>query len=245
MVAAREHRAAGGPAPGQQVDPGDRVAVAVVGVGEAGHQVVEVARAFGVDAHQRGLDRQQPDRRGEDHPGQAHAARRRLEQRRARHHRTDLPVGGEQFQGQHMAGEGTGDVVVLAVDVGADRPADGHIAGAGRDRHEPAERQQHLHQPVQGDARVAQHGAAVGVDRVHPVQARHVEHGTARVLRRVPVGPSQPSRDAPARAALPDREGGLLVRPRADQPGGGGSGAAPPRDGNGVGRHDGDRIAPM
>ncbi|GAA0656132.1 hypothetical protein GCM10009535_38810 [Streptomyces thermocarboxydovorans] len=71
----------------------------------------------------------------------------------------------------------------------------------------------------------------------------HVQHGTARVLRRVPVGPTQAPGDPPAGPAAPDGRRGLLVRPRADQPGGGGSGAAPPRDGNGLGEHGGDRIA--
>ena len=231
MVAAGEDRAAGRGAAGQQVDPGDRVAVAVVGGRQPGHQVVEVRRPLGVDRHQRGLDRLEPDRRGEDHAGQAHAAGGGVEQGRAGDHRADLAVGGEQFEGQHVPREGARDVVVLAVDVGADRPADRDVAGAGGDRHEPAERQQHLHQPVQGDARVAQHGAAGGVDRVDTVQARHVEHGPARVLRRVPVRPSQAPGDAAAGPAVPDGCRGLLVRPRADQPGRGGSGAAPTGDG--------------
>ncbi len=243
MVAAREYRAPGGRAARQQVDPRDRVAVVVVAGDQACQQVVEVPRALGVDRHQRGFHRLEPDRRRQDHTGQAHAAGGRVEQGGAAADHADVAVGGEELQRQHVPGEGARDVVVLAVDVGPDRAADGDMAGAGRHRYEPAERQQHLHQSVQGDPRVAQHGAAGDVDGVDSVQARHVEHGAARVLRRVPVRPSQAPRDAPAGPPAPDGGRGLLVRPWTDQTGGGGSGAAPSRDGGGLGRHVGDRSA--
>lgn len=245
VVAAGEDRPAGGGTPREQVDPGDRVAVPVVAGGQPGHQVVEVRGAFGVHAHQGRLHRLQLQGRGEDHPGQSHAAGRGVEQVGAGAHGLHGAVGGEQLHRQHVAGEGAGAVVVLAVDVRADRAADRDVAGAGGHRHEPAERQQDLHQPVQGDPGAAQHGAAVGVDRVHAVQAGHVEHGTARVLRGVAVRPSQPPRDAAARPARADGGHGLLVRPRADQTGDGGGGAAPPGDGSGLGRHVGDRIADL
>lgn len=250
VVAAGEHRAAGRPPAREEVDPGDRVAVAVVGGGQPGHQVVQVAGPLGVDRHQCRFDRLEPQRRGEDHAGQPHAPRRRVEQGRARGDGADPAVGGEQLQREHVPREGPRHVVVLAVDVRADRPADRHIAGAGRHRHEPAERQQHLHQPVQGDARVAQHGAARDVDGVHAVQGRHVEHGAPGVLRRVPVRPAEPPGDAAPGPAVPDGDGRLLVRPRPDEERRGGRRAAPAGDGapvgvgNGVGRHGGDRIAP-
>lgn len=242
VVAAGQHRAPRSRTAREQVDPGDRVAVPVVGGRQPGHQVVQVPCPFGVHRHQRRLDRLELDRRGQDHTGQAHAAGGRVEQGRAAAHRADLPVGGEEFEGQDVPGEATADVVVLAVDVGADRPADRDIARAGRHRHEPAQRQQYPHQPVQGDARVAQHDAGGGVDHVDAVQGRHVEHRPAGVLRGVPVSPSQAPGDASAGPAAPDGGRGLLVAPWADQAGRGGCRAAPSRDGNGLGRHAGDRI---
>jgi hypothetical protein len=217
----------------------------VVGGGQAGHQVVEVAGALGVDPHQRGLHRLEPHGRGEDHPGQAHPAGGGVEQIGAARDDPDPAVGRQQLQGDHVPRERARDVVVLAVDVGADRPADGDVARAGGDRHEPAERQQQAHQRVQGDARVAEHGAALDVDGVDAVQARHVEHGPARVLRGVAVRPAQAPGDAAAGPAVPDGGDRLRVAARADQTGGGGGGAAPSGDGNGVGRHGGDRIVTM
>lgn len=243
MVAAGEHRAARRRAACQQIDPGHRVPVVVVGGRQACHEVVEIPRAFRVDGHQRGLHRLELERGRQDHAGQAHAAGGRVEQRRASSDGTDLAVSGEEFQRQDVTGERARHVVVLAVDVGPDGAADRHIAGAGRHRNEPAEREQHLHQPVQGDTRVAGHGAAVGVDRVDAVQAGHVEHRAPGVLRRVPVRPPQAPRDASASPAAPDGGRRLLVRPGADQAGCGGGGAAPSRDGDGVGRHVGDRSA--
>ncbi|GGT30858.1 hypothetical protein GCM10010254_59300 [Streptomyces chromofuscus] len=253
VVAAGEDRAARRAAAGEQVDPGDRVGVVVIGGRDAGHQVVEVVGALGVDQHPGRLDRLEPQRRRQDDAGEAHAARRRVEQRRVLADGLDAAVGGEEFQGRYVAAEGARDVVVLSVDVRTDRAADRDVPRTGRHGHEPAEGQQYLHQPVQGDARVAQDGPAGDVDRVDPVQARHVQHRPAGVLRRVPVRPSQAPRDAAASPAVPDGRHGLLVGARADQPGGGGGGAAPPREGcergagrgvgDGVGRHGGDRNA--
>ena len=118
-------------------------------------------------------------------------------------------------------------MVVLAVDVGADRPADRDVPGAGRHRYEPAERQQHLHQAVQADARVADDDARLGVDGADAVEAGHVEDRAARVLRGVPVRPAEAAGDRAARPARPHRGGRLLVAAGAQQPGGGGGGAAP------------------
>lgn len=248
MVAAGQDGAAGPRAAGEQVDPGDRVAVAVVVGGQPGHQVVEVGGPFGVDAHQRGLHGQQLDRRGEHDAGQPHAAGRRPEQLR-------LVLGGDeagaavrrqQLDGAYVAGERPRQMVVLAVDVRADGPADRDVPGPGADGDEPAERQQDLHQPVQAHPGVADHQAVDGVDLVDPVQARHVEDGAAGVLRGVAVGPAEPAGDGAAAPAVPDRLGGLLVGARAEHMRGGGRGAAPAGDGGGQGggsRHTGDVIA--
>lgn len=257
VVPPGEDGAPGRRAARQQVDPGHRVAVAVVGGGERGQQRVEVGQPFGVHGHQRRLHRKQLERRAQHDPCQAHAARGRVEQVCAGGEDPHLAVGRQQLHGAHVPGEGAGDVVVLAVDVRADRPAHRHIAGPGGDRHEPAQRQQHLHQPVQADPRLAGHRSGAGVDLAHPVQARGVQDGAARVLRRVAVRPAQAARDAAARPApAHDRHGLLHGAGVRDRRAGGGCpapageepcGAEGRRGLRGQRRlngHGGDRIAP-
>lgn len=58
-------------------------------------------------------------------------------------------VGREQFQGEHVAGERSRAVVVLAVDIGADRAAHRDVAGARGHGDEPAQREEDFHQAVQ------------------------------------------------------------------------------------------------
>lgn len=52
VLPAGEYGAPGRPAAGEEVDPGGRVAVPVVGGGEPGHQVVQIDGPFGVDRHE-------------------------------------------------------------------------------------------------------------------------------------------------------------------------------------------------
>lgn len=233
VVAPRQDRAARPGAPGQQVDPRHRVAVAVVRRRQSRHQVVQVRRPFRVHRHQGRLYGVELELGREDHPGQAHSARRRPEEFVGGLQRADLAVRRQQVERADMARERARAVMVLAVDVRADRAADRDVPRPGRHRHEPAQRQQDFHQAVQADARLADHHARLGVDRADVVEAGHVQDGAARVLRRVAVRPAQAPCDGPARPAREDRGHRLLVRTRADQPGGRRGGAAPAGHGGG------------
>ena len=63
----------------------------------------------------------------------------------------DRAVGEQQRQPVHVAAERAVDVVVLAVDVAGDRPADGDEPGAGGDGHEEAAGHDHPQQVVDAD----------------------------------------------------------------------------------------------
>lgn len=231
------------PAAGEEIDPGGRIAVAVVPGGEPGQQVVQVDGPFGVHRHPGAGDPVAPERGGEDHARQTQAARGRVEEIGAGPDRTDLALGGQQLQLLDVPREGAGEVMVAAVDVGADRAAHGDMTGGRCDGDEPAERQQDFHQPVQADPGVADHQAGPGVDGADPVQRGHVEDGAARVLCGVAVGPAEPPGDGTAGPATAYRRRRLLVRTGAEAQRGRRGGTAPAGQGHGVDRHGGDRIA--
>ena len=64
--------------------------------------------------------------------------------------RAHLAVGHQQVQRLDVVAEAALGVVVLAVHVGGDRAADGHLTGARQHRHPEAERQQRPHQARRG-----------------------------------------------------------------------------------------------
>ena len=66
----------------------------------------------------------------------------------------DAAVGDAQPQRRDVAAEAAVDVVVLAVDVGGDHAAERDELGAGRDRREPAARQERAVQLVERQARL-------------------------------------------------------------------------------------------
>ncbi len=237
------HGAARGLPARQQVHPGRRVREVAAGPGEPGQRLVQVGRPLGHHRHPRGGDGPEREGGGEDDPGQPQSARRRGEEIGPGQHRADGAVGGQQLQGAHVPGERAGGGVVEAVQVGADGTADGDVPGGRGDREEPAQRQQHLHQAVQAHPGVADDRAGGGVDRVDAVQSGHVDHRTARVLRRVPVRPAQPAGDDPARPAARHGDRRLLVRTGAEPERGRRGGAAPAGHGHRVDGHGGDRIA--
>ena len=146
--------------------------------------------------------------RRHDHAGQAHAADGGPEQLglgAVRRQRADLAVGRRQVHRPDVVAEAALGVVVLAVDVGADRAADRDLAGARQHRHPPAERQGGAHQGVQADPAVDDRDARVGVDRGRAGEPGHVQHGAAGVLRRVAVGAAEAAGDHPARSRSRDR----------------------------------------
>ena len=85
-----------------------------------------------------------------------------------------VPSAGRlQEQGLDVGREGAIMVMVLAVHVGADGSADGHLAGAGRHHGPEAEGHQGSHQPVQADAGLDPGPAPFQIDGENPVQAGH------------------------------------------------------------------------
>ena len=92
-----------------------------------------------------------------------------------------------------MVAEAAFGVVVLAVHVGGDGAADGHLAGAGQHRHPQPERQQRAHQQIKTDAGLHRHGRwfsrrVEGQDAVHLGQ---VQRGAAGVLSGVAVAAAE------------------------------------------------------
>ncbi|EFE81574.1 predicted protein [Streptomyces albidoflavus] len=244
MVGVEHGAPAGGGAPGQQVDAGARVGVAEVGVAEPRHQVVQVGGAGRAGQQQGGGHRLELESGGEDHAGQAEPAGGRVEERRTPVHDVHRAVGGEEFEGEQVAGEGAGAVVVGSVQVGADRAAHRDPLRPRWHRHEPAQRQHQFGQPVQGDPGVAQDGAAGRVDGVHPVERGHVEDVAPGVAGGVPGGPAPAPGDGAPMPAVADGLGRLLVAARSQQARGGGGAAAPAGERNGgVDSHARDRIA--
>ena len=152
------------------------------------HGVVEVGRPLDVDIHVRGLDRAQSHRGVEEHTGEPHAARGGPEH-------VGVGVGVDLGQARRRPqGEGVDEgaeaavvVVILAVDVGCDGPADRDVPRARRDRYEPAQGHDRSHEGVEADARVQRDDAGGQVEGVDSSQVRHVEDQTARILGGVAV----------------------------------------------------------
>ena len=185
-------------APGQAVRPGHRVAVTRGRARPArpsSRRCQRCARCRPGPARCR--PRLQLDRGPHDEPGQAHAARRRPEQRGIglSGHRAQLAVGQQDVERPHVPGEAARHVVVLAVDVGGDRAADGHLPGAGRNRHEPAGRQPRDHELLQADAGLAGHQAGRRVQVDDPVQPGGRDHHAAIALGRVVVAAAEAAGD--------------------------------------------------
>ena len=200
MIAEREDRAAERGAAREAVDPRHRVPVVGVVLEHARHHGVEVAAPLGVRAHERRLDRKEPQGEVGDHAGEAERAGGAPEQLGIGSGRDfDHLLRRVQRERLDVVGEAAVDVVVLAVHVGGERAADGHEPRARRDGHEEAERERGADERVDAHARVDPRNAGVGVDVELVVEGAAVEHGAARVLRRVAVAaPEAPVRSARA-----------------------------------------------
>ncbi len=85
----------------------------------------------------------------------------------------------------------TGLMVVLAMDVGRYRAADGHHAGPGGHRHEQPERHESLHQFVEARSRSSGDGRSTQVDIGDSGVGGTIEDEATGVLRAVAVGPTQ------------------------------------------------------
>ena len=211
VISPGEHGAPQPAAPGEAVDPGHRVAVAVVALVHPREQVVEVAGALEVDQHLAAGDGQQPQRRVEHDAGQPHPAGGRLERVRLvrARDRQQLARRRQQREREHVGAEAAVAVVVLAVDVAGDRAPDRHVAGPRRDRGEEAERQRRLREPRDRQAGADPEDAARQVDVVDAAEAVRRQHVAAGVLCRVAVAATEPAGDRSAGAGPPHQSAEL------------------------------------
>ena len=141
----------------------------------------------------------------------------------------DRAVGHQHRHRPQVVAERTVDVVVLAVDVAGDRPAERHEAGAGRDRHEEALRHQMAQQVVEADAGVGRHEPARGVepDRRRPV-VRGARPCHRRSAPRRRTSGRDPRTSAPRGASGRDGLGQRIVVD-VDHVGAAGGGSSPAR----------------
>ena len=123
-----------------------------------------------------------------------------------------------QREGLDVVGEAAVDVVVLAVHVGRDRAADGDLARARGDRHEPAEGDHRAHERVEADAGVDPDDAVLEVDVVEPGERGRVEHGAAGVLGRVAVAAAESAGDQPPAPRAGETGRRRRRRPRRRRP---------------------------
>ena len=103
-------------------------------------------------------------------------------------------------------------MVVLAVDVRADRPANGYLTGAGGHHRPQPERHQGSHQAVQAHAGLDPGPPDRQVDVENPIQAGRVDDLPAGVLSRVTVAAPQAASDEAARS------GSLMAAARSSGP---------------------------
>ena len=244
MVAAHQDAAPERPAAGEAVDPGDGVAAEALLLLEAREDLFEVLPAPLDDAHPRRLERQERQARGEDDAGQPHAADRGVEglgvlrggaaERLAR--------GEEERQLVDVAADRPVDVVVLAVDVGRERAADGDEAGARDDREEEAARKQEREEPRERRAPLAGEGPPLRVEREDPLEPLGQDDGAGAVQRRVAVAPPEPAQGERRLRGGADGRGdgaprlGAVGGPRLD-------GEAPPAREGEAGRAEGEVAA--
>ena len=86
-------------------------------------------------------------------------------------------------------------MMALAVDVGGDRAAERHEAGAGHHRRKKSARQKDPNDFVEGHAGLGVEDSRFGIEAEHAVQALEIDHAVFAVERRVAVRASRAARD--------------------------------------------------
>ena len=89
----------------------------------------------------------------------------------------------------------------LAVDVGGDRAADGHVAGAGHDHRKPAEGKEHPHEHLDAHARLDRAGSLLRIQLEDAIELGAAHDVAPAVLGGIAVTPTQTTRDDAAPAA--------------------------------------------
>ncbi len=217
VVAAKEEASTEVVAAGEAIDPGHGVLVgAVGGVGEV-EEFGEVPEAELLGVQEGGGDGAELEFGAGDEPSEAESADGCTEPIGVLFAAAEASgsVGSQEFEGADVAGEGAGAVVVFAVDVVGDRAADGDEAGAGGHGEKPTRRNAEAEDRVEAAPGLAVEAAGGGVERNPAVEPAGHQQAPAVVEAGVAI--------APAESVGEDR-------------GGGGQGAAPPREGKkGVG----------
>ncbi len=212
MIAAAQHTAPEVTALGQEIDPGDAVAHAIVAIGHRRQQRVEVGDSRRIDSHAAGLDRKEADRGIEHHPGQAHAPDGRPEQRRVVTRTDDRGRAVGQHQGDclDVAADRAIDVMVLAVYVAGYGTADRHESGARRHRKKETSGHDRAQQRIDADARTDGDQTRRGLEHDVGGAGRETEHQSSAVLCRVAVAPSEAPGQRPTGTDLFQRRGDSL-----------------------------------
>ena len=154
------------------VDPRDRIPVVVIALDHAGHHVVEVVAPHSVHTHTRRLNGEKTERRFDDHSCQTHSTDGGPEHvlgRRVRGRKNQLvarPV--DNTHRDNVTSETTFDVVVLAVNVGRNRPTDRDESSARRDGDEKTGRHDRSQDFVDARAGISRHSAAIDI-KLEPV----------------------------------------------------------------------------
>ncbi|OIQ86447.1 hypothetical protein GALL_317100 [mine drainage metagenome] len=104
-----------------------------------------------------------------------------------------------------MLPEAAVDVVVLAMDVRGDRPADGHVARPRCHGYEETEGKQQPHELIEARTSLDVHLRPFDVHAENAVARRHVEHDTPGVLSGVAVAPPEPAGEHAALGRLRDQ----------------------------------------
>ena len=176
VVALHEDAAGEVAAGGGAVDPADGVLDVLALVGEI-EELVDAVELDSLVVDHAGDDGLQAQRGPGDEAGEAEAAdggcvqvgvfRGRAEQARA--------VGADQFELCDVAAEGSGDVVVLAVDVVGNCSAQSYIFCSGRDGEEKAAGNGEVEDLREGDAGLGGEEAGLGIEVDQAVHAGREE----------------------------------------------------------------------
>ena len=107
----------------------------------------------------------------------------------------DASIGHQQRDLDNVLAEGSGAVMILAMDVVRDGSTDGDLPGARQHRNPQTEREGHGHQLIEGDSGVEVDDPGGVIDRVDALELRHVDGQATDVLRGFVVGTSQSAGD--------------------------------------------------
>jgi hypothetical protein len=186
-IGAFDDAAAEAPAVGEPVDPADRIGRSMAHRLERIEERVEVADAAPAERHEARGHRHHPQGERDDDPGEAEPAHRRLEQPFSGCQPADLARRQHQLEPFDMAAEIAGLVLVLAMHVIGDGPAQGGEGRARRDRGKEAARQEDAPEIVEAGAGLGDQQAGRRIEIEQPVEPAGQDRPAAAVERSVAI----------------------------------------------------------